>query len=251
MSDNLNNKIEIVNKHFKDFTHFIELENFRAFLLLTLNSQSPTNLMAQLGLGGDREIINLPYDPERQIYYQKISLLSSSSIIIYVEEKKITDEFLLDKDHEIFKKYLNINELNLAFRGKEKFLFPQISDCSTVDDSKLTISIDDYFHSFESFIGFTQPNILFVLEAKAPSEPDLVFTFNMMPKIPRSSDENTLKMDVHLDYEHKLKGITYIQREEDYSIKYMKNIKEVSHADLYKSSFSLILPIKSLDNPAK
>ncbi|TFG14413.1 MAG: hypothetical protein EU531_09100 [Promethearchaeota archaeon] len=251
MSETINKKIEFVNKHFKDFSHFIELESFRAFLLLTLNSQSPTNLMAQLGLGGNREIINLPYDPVRSIYYQKINLLSSSSIIIYVKTKEITDKFLLDKDNDIFKKYLNINESSLAFRGKEKFLFPKVTDCSTIDDSKLNIKIDDYFHSIEAFIGFTQPNILFVVDSENPSEPDLVFTFNMAPKIPRSSEENALKLDVFLDEEHKLKDITYIQREENYSIKYMKDIKEVSHADLYKSAFSLILHIKSFQNPTK
>lgn len=251
MSENINKKIEVVNKHFKQFTHFIELENFRAFLLLTLNSQSPTNIMAQLGLGGDREIINLPFDPIRGIYYQKINLLSASSIIIYVKVNQITDKFLLDKDHKIFRQYLNINESSLAFRGKEKFVFPKVTDCSTIDDSNLKIKIDDYFHSLQSFIGFTQPNILFVVDAKDTSEPDLVFTFNMAPKLPRSSEENALKLDVFLDNEHKLKEITYIQRDEDYTIKYMKDIKEVSHADLYKSAFSLILHIKSFDNPTQ
>ena len=251
MSEKIYEKIEVVNKHFEDFTHFIELENFRAFLLLTLNSQSSTNLMAQLGLGGNREIINLPFDPIRGIYYQKINLLSSSSIIVYVKTEEITEKFLLDKDHEIFKKYLNINESSLAFRGKEKFVFPKVTDYSTINDSKLKIKIDDYFHSIESFIGFTQPNVLFVVDAKNPSKPDLVFTFNMAPQIPRSSEENVLRLDVLLDNMHKLKDITYIQREEDYSIKYMKDIKEVSHADLYKSAFSLVLHIKSFENPTE
>ncbi|TFF84040.1 MAG: hypothetical protein EU552_01850 [Promethearchaeota archaeon] len=251
MSENINKKITYVNKHFKDFSHFIELENFRAFLLLTLNSQSPTNIMAQLGLGGNREIINLPYDPIRNIYFQKINLISSSPTILYVKTKEITEKFLLDKDHEIFKKYLNVNESSLAFRGKEKFIFPKVTDCSTIEDSKLNVKIDDYFHSIESFIGFTQPNILFVVDAEDPSEPDLVFTFNMAPKIPRSSEENALKLDVFLDDLHNLKDITYIQREEDYSIKYMKGIKEVSHADLYKSAFSLVLHIKSFENPTE
>jgi hypothetical protein len=207
--------------------------------------------MAQLGLGGNREIINLPYDPIRNIYFQKINLISSSPTILYVKTKEITEKFLLDKDHEIFKKYLNVNESSLAFRGKEKFIFPKVTDCSTIEDSKLNIKIDDYFHSIESFIGFTQPNILFVVDAEDPSEPDLVFTFNMAPKIPRSSEENVLKLDVFLDDQHNLKDITYIQREEDYSIKYMKGIKEVSHADLYKSAFSLVLHIKSFENPTE
>jgi hypothetical protein len=78
-----------------------------------------------------------------------------------------------------------------------------------------------------------------------------MFTFNMAPQIPRSSEENVLRLDVFLDKTHKMKDITYIQREEDYSIKYMKDIKEVSHADLYKSAFSLVLHVKSFENPTE
>ncbi|GAG99496.1 unnamed protein product, partial [marine sediment metagenome] len=39
MSEALNNKIKIVNEFFNSFTNFIELENFRSFILLTLTSQ--------------------------------------------------------------------------------------------------------------------------------------------------------------------------------------------------------------------
>jgi hypothetical protein len=48
---------------------------------------------------------------------------------------------------------------------------------------------------------------------------------------------------------HRTRSKTYIKREEDYTIKYMDNIKEVSHAELYKSAFSLILHVKSFSKP--
>ena len=40
-----------------------------------------------------------------------------------------------------------------------------------------------------------------------------------------------------------------IKKEEDYNLVYMQDIKEVSHADLYKSSFSLVIHIKSFTKP--
>jgi len=199
MSTALNDKIKIVADYFNGFTNFLELEDFRAFLLLTLNSQVPLNIMAQLGLGGNKEIINLPYSPDYKIYYQKINLMSSSSLILYTKSEPITNEFVLEKNDDVFKNYLSLNEIDLAFRGKEKFLFPKISDCSVLEDSNLNIKIDDLFHNLESFISYTQPNVLFVIDAEDSSKPDLIFTF--------------------------------------------------SHAELYKSSFSLVLHIKSLNNP--
>jgi hypothetical protein len=249
MSEKLKERILIVNTYFKNFSNFIELENFRSFLLLTLTSQSSTNILAQFGLGGDKEVINLPYDPNIKIYYQKINLMSSGSLIIYVKSDPLTKEFLLNKDDDKIKKYMSANEMSLAFRGKEKFLFPQVSDCSNVDENKLTVEIDDFFHSFQSFISYTQPHIVFVINADKESNPDLIFTFNMMPQFPKKLDENILKVDVFLDYEHKTKEATYIKREVNYKIYFLKDIKDIGHAELYNSSFSLIIHVKSMKKP--
>ncbi|MFX1379093.1 MAG: hypothetical protein ACFFA4_08345 [Promethearchaeota archaeon] len=252
MSNELIEKVNEVKKNFAQFSNYIELRDFRSFLLFTLTSQVPTNLLAQLGFGGNKEIINLPYNPIFNIYYQKINLISAGSLIIYVKNKIISDKFILDKDDPIIKNFLNPNEMSLAFRGKEKFLLPKISDCSTFDidgNSKLSIEVDDIFHSLESFLAVAEPNILFIVDAINESEPDLAFTFNMMPQMPTRLDQKELKIDVFFDKEHKTKGKTYLKREEDYSIKYLNDIKEVGHAELYKSVFSLILHVKSFSKP--
>jgi len=249
MSKTIKDNIAEIKEKFTNFTNYIELNDFRQLLLFTLTSQDPTNIMAQLGFGGNREIINLPYDPLKKIYFQKINLISSGALIIYARNEIISENFLLEKDEPIFKKYLNQNEQSLAFRGKEKFLLPQVSDCGALNDSKITIKIDDMFHNLQSFISYSQPNVMFVIDAKDDSNADLIFTFNMMPQFPGKPNENVLKIDTYLDREHKTKGITYIKREEDYSLTFLKDIKEISHSDLYKSFFSLVVHIKSFDSP--
>lgn len=250
MSEELKQKIGTIQKIFENFSNFIELSDFRSYLLFTLTSQVPTNIMAQLGLGSNKEIINLPYNPIFNIYYQKINLISAGSLIVYTKNAPITDKFTLDKDDPIIKKYLNINEMSLAFRGKEKFILPKISDCSAFNvDGKLIIKVDDLFHSLESFLAITEPNLLFVIDANEDLLPDLVFTFNMMPEMPRRMDQRVLKIDVFFDKEHKTRDKVYLEREENYNIKYLKDIKEISHADLYKSAFSLIIHVKSFSKP--
>jgi len=249
MSEALVDKIKIVNEYFKGFTNFLELEDFRAFLLLTLTSQVPMNIMAQLGLGGNKDVMNIPYSPDYKMYYQKINMMSSSSLIIYTKSDPITSEFILEKNDEIFKIFLSLNEIDLAFRGKEKFLFPKISDCSILEDSELIIKVDDLFHNLESFISYTQPNVLFVIDAEDASKPDLIFTFNLAPQLPKNLDENVLQVDVYLDNDRKTRDINYLKREADYSLTFLKDIKEISNAELYTSSFSLILHIKSLNKP--
>jgi len=250
MSEKLKQKLEDVQKRFENFSNFIELPDFRSFLLFTLTSQVPTNILAQIGLGGSKDVINLPYNPISKVYYQKINLMSAGSLILYVKNNPISDEFTLGKDDPIIKSFLNPNEISLAFRGKEKFLLPMISDCSTFNNDEktsLTVKVDDLFHSLESFLAVTEPNLLFVIEAKNESEPDLLFAFNLMPEMPSKLDQRVLKIDVYCDNEHKTKGKTYLKRQEDYSLSYLEDIQDVSHTDLYKSAFSLILHIKSFN----
>ncbi len=250
MSNELQQKVKTVHKIFENFTNFIELNDFRSFLLFTLTSQVPTNILAQLGLGGNKEVINLPYDPVYSIYYQKINLISAGSLIIYVKNDPISNEFTMSKDDSVIRSFLNPNEMSLAFRGKEKFLLPKITDFSTFDvDSKLTIKVDDIFHSLESFLAVAGPNILFVADASIESDPDLVFAFNMMPQMPSRLDQKSLQIDVFFDQDHKTRDKNYLKREEDYTINYLKDIKEVGHAELYKSAFSLILHVKSFTKP--
>jgi hypothetical protein len=199
MSNELTQKINKIKEIFDGFSNYIELENFRSFLLFTLTSQVPTNLLAQLGLGSNKEVINLPYNPIFNIYYQKINLISAGSLIIYVKDNTITDKFILEKDDPIIKKYLNPNEMSLAFRGKEKFLLPKISDCSAFEidgNSNLKVYVDDFFHSLESFLAVAEPNILFVVDAPNESEPDIIFAFNMMPQISSRFVQKVLKIDV-------------------------------------------------------
>ncbi|MFW9819793.1 MAG: hypothetical protein ACFFE5_09305 [Candidatus Thorarchaeota archaeon] len=252
MSNQLREKINKIKKVFEGFSNYIELPDFRSFLLFTLTSQVPTNIMAQLGFGPNKEIINLPYNPIFNIYYQKINLISAGSLIIYVISDVITKNFTLNKDDPIIKKFLNPNEMSLAFRGKEKFLLPKISDCSAFEmngNSTLRISVDDIFHSLESFLAVAEPNILFVVDSASESEPDLVFTFNMMPQIPTRLDKQVLKIDAFFDDLHKTRDKIYLRREEDYTISYLKDIKEVGHAELYNSAFSLIMHVKSFSKP--
>lgn len=247
--ETIESEISEIKEKFNEFSNFIELDDFRQVLLFTLTSQTANNLMSQLGLGGNPDIINLPYDPVKKMYYQKINLLSSGVLIIYTKSDLISDKFLLEKDEPIFNEFLNQNERTLAFRGKEKFLFPKLSDCSSVDNSKVTIKIDDLFYDFRSFVSYSQPNVIFVIDSEDDTQADIAFTFNMMPQFPVKMDEKVLKIDVFVDHDHLTREKTYLERKESYELNFLKDIKEVSHSELYKSSFSLILHIKSFKQP--
>ncbi|TFF97551.1 MAG: hypothetical protein EU547_04025 [Promethearchaeota archaeon] len=250
--EDLEEKLEIVKNYFKDFTNYIELEDFRDFLLFVLNSQASSSILEQLGMSGRKNAINLPWNPIMGVYYQKINLISAGSLIIYTKTTPISDKFILKKEDPIFKEFLRDNERELAFRGKEQFIIPQISDCTFLnetDNDKITLKTDDMYYDLQSFLAVADPNILFVLDGASEDQPDLIFAFNLMPEMPRASAEKVLKMDILLDYEQKTRGIKYLRREEDYNIKYLENLQNISHSDIFKASFSLLLHIKSFEKP--
>jgi len=251
MPEEINHKIDLILNKFKGFSNFIELQDFRAFLLFTLTSQVPMNILAQFG-GGNKEVISLPYNPYLKIYYQKINLISAGSLIIYVKSDPISQEFVLKKDDSAIKEFLSLDEISLAFRGKEKFILPKVSDCSAIETEnnfKLTIKVDDLFYSLESFLAVAEPNLLFVIDSINTAEPDIIFTFNMMPEMPTAINKKVLKIDGLIDHDHKTNDITYVKREEDFKIQYLKDVKEVSHSEIFKSSFSLLIHVKSLNRP--
>jgi hypothetical protein len=101
----------------------------------------------------------------------------------------------------------------------------------------------------ESFISYTTPHIVFSLDAEDSNSPDILFTFNMMPQFPKKLDESILNIDVFLDYEHRTKDITYIKREEDYKLSFLKDVKELGHAEAYKATFTVVLHVKSFKKP--
>lgn len=248
--NSLQEKIDYIYSRLTSFSNFIELADFRSYLLFTLTSQVPNNILAQIGLSGSKGTIHLPYDPINEIYFQKINMITSGSIIVYTKHSALTEKFYLEKDDVIFKNYLSSNEISMGFQGKEKFVFPLVSDCSSSNNSEITIKVDDLYHSLESFISLTEPNVLFVLDAENDKDPDLIFAFNLMPEMPAAINQNTLKIDAFLDSDHKTREIQYLRKiKEDYKIKYLKDLDDLSHGDLYNSSFSLIIHIKSFNQP--
>jgi hypothetical protein len=251
MLEKFKEKLDIAKSYFKDFSNYVELEDFRDFLLFVLNSQVSSNILKQLGIGGGKDVLNLPYNPLFNVYYQKINLISAGALIIYVKSDPISDEFILEKDDPIFKEYLRPNERELAFRGKEKFLIPKISDCTFLNEDHkdpITMKFDDLYYDLKSFMAVAEPNILFVRDAPTKEKPDLLFAFNLMPEMPGKSDEKVLKLDILIDPKHKTKGIKYIKRGEDFSLQYLENLTDISHADIFKSAFSLVLHIKSFES---
>ena len=64
-----------------------------------------------------------------------------------------------------------------------------VSDCNSCDldnNSKITIKIDDLFHSLESFLGVAEPNLLFAIDGINDSRTDFIKDIYNKNTCPRS-----------------------------------------------------------------
>jgi len=252
MSEKLNEKIEYVKNAFKDFKNYIELEDFKSFLLFTLNAPTTIFITPSLNFGKNPNVA-LRYDPVKKIYFTKIqtNLFADSEIIVYYATEPLTDKLILKKDDKFFDDFLTINEKEIAFSGREKFLFIKKSRGIEVykeQGNNIEFKIEGYFDDMESFINSIVVPFIFLLQGSSDNEPDVLSSFNIKPSL-NLSNKSIYYIDCFLDKEHKTRSINYIKQDENLKITLMKDFKEISHSELFKSTFDLLLKIKSFNIP--
>ena len=252
MSVNLEKKIEYIRNAFKNFKNYIELEDFKNYLFFTLNAPTAIIITPTLNFGKSPNV-TLGYDQFRKIYFTKLqtNLFVSSDIIIYYASEPLTDKLILKKDDKFFDDYLTANEKEIAFAGREKFLFikKSIGIENDKEKSKIEFKIINYFNEMESFISSTSLPFIFLLEGSTNDDPDLLFTFNLRPSL-NLSNKTIYYIDCFLDKEQKLRSINYIKQDENLELTFMQDFKDIGHSELFKSTFDLLLKIKSFNIPS-
>ncbi|MHA1563424.1 MAG: hypothetical protein ACTSPA_15040, partial [Promethearchaeota archaeon] len=128
---NFEEKYEFVKEKFKSFSNYIEISNFRQFLLLILNIEGDgaEAIMRQLGLGSKTKTI-LPYDPLKKAYYTKVisSLSMKNQLKIYIKSEKINKSLLNKSDSKIFTDNLSDFERKNLLPNKFALIIPSIVD---------------------------------------------------------------------------------------------------------------------------
>jgi hypothetical protein len=245
----------------KNFKNYIEITDFRPYLLMVLNLESgPDNILSQLGMGAKGKTI-LPYDPEKKIYYTKAmsGMSMNNQITLYYRTEPKTDKLKNKSTDPIFTNALSAYEAKNLIPQKYLMICPKILDFATdafTDDAKpkpFASAIESLFIDLLEFLVVQSPKYVFLLEGKGDA-PDLVFTLNLSFDPTHSAPNQYQYFDVFIDTDHRLRGNTFIWTKEDakenLQISFLKEIKEeFSHSDMFNSNFTIIVPVKSFDIP--
>jgi hypothetical protein len=246
----------------KDFQNYVEVGDFRSFILLTLNLENgPESLLSQLGMGGSKGKTVLPYDPEKNMYYAKVmaGMSMNNQLTIFMKSEKKTDKLINKADSAIFTSTLTAYEIKNLLPSKFTVLCPNILDYSSkaftteAKPKPFTSAIESLYTDLLEFLVVQQMKYVFLVEGKG-KEPDLLFSINMAYDPIHNAPNQFQYFDVYLDPDHQCRGNSFIwvheDNKENLKVEFLKEIKEkYSHSDMFNSNFTIIVPIKSFNTP--
>ncbi len=255
-------KFKFAHQKLESFQNYIEIADFRHFLLLALNMEGewPQELLKQFGFGSKDKTV-IPFDREKNVFFTKImqGLSSSNQLIIY--NKPNWDHeipFVNKANSKIFEKVLNNYERENLLSKKFILLAPKVTEFSRQDpnvphESESPIPIIEFiFENLAELIVSQDLKYLFLLEGKE-DEPDLVFSLNLSTEGGKDTEKPLQMFDIYVDEEKKLRGHTFIRMkngeltDEALNMEYLDEIKDYSHSELYNSIFTVIVTVKSLN----
>ena len=250
---NFEEKYEFAKEKFKSFSNYIEISNFRQFLLLILNIEGDgaEAIMRQLGMGSKTKTI-LPYDPFKKAYFTKVisSLSMKNQLKIYIKSEKINESLLNKSDSKIFTENLSEYERKNLLPNKFALIIPSIVDSldenpEETDKKEITPVIESLYMDLAEFIASQNLKFIFLLEDDIA---DILFTVNMSYAPDNKSPKSIQFFDVYIDEDKKIRNHTFIRmKKEEIDMEFMNEIKDYSHSEIFKSHFTIIVKIKSFN----
>ncbi|WP_371803910.1 hypothetical protein [Candidatus Lokiarchaeum ossiferum] len=243
------------------FKNYLEVKDFRKFLLLILNLESmgPEAMLKQLGMGSKGKTI-LPYNPEKKMYFTKVmsGFSLNHQLTIYSPIERINTKFVNKSDSELFTKYLTEFERKKLLPGKFMLINPEVIDqshkaLSEKNSPKIsTPGIESLYLNLRELIATQNIKFIFLLEA---DKADIAFIMNMNVEPSHDSENSIQYFDVYVDEKKEMRDHTFIRMKngdsdsDEITMEFLDEIKDMSHSDLFDSHFTIIVPISSMDMP--
>lgn len=250
---NFEEKYEFAKGKLESFSNYIEISNFREFLLLILNIEGDgaEAIMRQLGMGSKNKAI-LPYDPLKKAYFVKIisGISMKNQLKIYIKSKKINESLQNKLDSKIFTDNLSDFERKNLLPNKFSLIIPSIVDSlaeksEEIEKKEITPIIDSLYLDLAEFIASQNLKFIFLLEDDTA---DILFTVNMSIAPDNNSNDYIQFFDVYVDEDKKIRDHTFIRMiKEKIEMKFMNEIKDYNHSEIFKSHFTIIVKIKSFN----
>ena len=243
----------------KNFNNYIEIADFRKFLLLILNLDSggPEAMLRKLGMA-PKDKSTLPYDPEKKAYFTKImsGLTLSNQLVMYHRSDKISTDFVNKADSTFFTDHLTNYERENLLPKDYLVISPELVDYSSQvykdQDSPIpcSIGVESLYSNLGEMIATQNLKFFFLIKGETA---DLIFTLNMSIEPTLNFKKYIQYFDVYIDTEKSLRNYTYVRmkkenvRKGNLDMDFLNEIKELNHSESFDSKYTIIVPVNSLN----
>ncbi len=249
-------KYDFAISKLKAFKGYVEIAEFRKFLLLVLNMENsrPEAILSQIGMGGSKGKFIMPYDPEKQCYFEKMmaGISMNDQLTVYIKIEEQTTKLVNKPNSDLFDAALSPFERKNLLPGKFLLITPKAIDFTQqsytdeIQPKPSNAAIETLYPDLIEFIVAQNLKYVFVIFGKE-NEPDVAFTINMSFDPRMASTKQLQFFDVYVDDSKQLRDQTFIKITEDLEMTFLNEITDSSYSDMSNANFTIIIPVKSFD----
>ena len=237
-----------VEKKFKKhMKHYVELRDFRTFLLFNLIDESDS--MIQKIMEGGRSMRTLLYDNRGSYIYEYA--LTKSRLMFYVKAPDLENTPVLDREthQDFFDEHLSkFEQKRLLSKQDDKIGIVRLSsrmvEADTSNDLSTKFEVTRIYDDFLSFLfDIGKSRYVFVMDGKDKNEPNIVFAISIL--LSNALNQEYVAIQAYLDKEKKYSGQFLKVNSEKFTYESVEEITEASHSEMYHSDYLLMVHIKS------
>jgi hypothetical protein len=239
---------EYLTKTFAKLKNYVELRDFRTFLLFNLIDESET--MIQKLMEGGRSLRTLLHDSKGAYLYEYA--MTKGRLLFYVKAPLIKDTSVLDREKhkEFFDEHLRkFEQKKLLTKQDDKIGLVKITSKMIEADEKYDIQpkfeVTRIYEDFLSFLfDIRKSRYVFVIDGKG-DKPNIVFAISIL--LSNALNQEYVAIQAYIDKEKKYSGHFLKVNSEAFTFESVDEIKEASHSEMFHTDYLLLVHIKSLN----
>jgi len=237
---------EYLTKTFAKLKNYVELRDFRTFLLFNLIDESET--MIQKLMEGGRSLRTLLHDSKGAYLYEYA--MTKGRLLFYVKAPLMEDTAVLDREKhkEFFDEHLRkFEQKKLLTKQDDKIGLVKITSKIIEADEKYDIhpkfEVTRIYEDFLSFLlDIGKSRYVFVIDGKG-DKPNIIFAISIL--LSNALNQEYVAIQAYIDKEKKYSGHFLKVNSEEFTYESVDEIKEASHSEMYHTDYLLLVHIKS------
>ena len=237
---------EYLTKTFAKLKNYVELKDFRTFLLFNLIDESES--MIQKLMEGGTSLRTLLYDSKGAYLYEYA--MTKGRLLFYTKAPLIEGISVLDreKNKDFFDEHLRkFEQKKLLTKQDNKIGLVKITEKMIEVDEKYKISPKfEVTRIYEDFISFLfdigKSRYVFVIDGKG-DKPNIVFAISIL--LSNALNQEYVAVQAYIDKEKKYSGQFLKVNSEEFAYESVDEIKEASHSEMFHTDYLLLVHIKS------